>query len=73
VNTDTAVKGETPPRARKAAVLDPTGDPRKMVDAVAGFVRDRGFNDAQADLKDYFRACLRIARRQGRQEVLGRK
>jgi hypothetical protein len=44
-----------------------------MVSAVvAVFVRDRGFADAQDDLKEYFRACLRIARRQGRQEGKGR-
>lgn len=70
MNTETTGTARSAPRR---VALDPTGDPRKMVSAVvAVFVRDRGFADAQDDLKEYFRACLRIARRQGRQEGKGR-
>ena len=53
--------------------LEPTSDPRKMVSAVAVAIRGRGFTEETSnDLKEYFRSCLRIARRQGRQEGRGR-
>lgn len=56
--------------ARKPA-LDPTGDPRKIVNAVE-VVTNRTFGQGRKELEDYFRACLRIARRQGRIEARGK-
>lgn len=53
--------------------LEPTSDPRKMVNAVVALVRPREFKEeTREEMKEYFRACLRVARRQGRQEGRGR-
>ena len=59
-----------PQRQARRQLLSPTADPRRIVDAIREATKT---GRAEKEILNFVRDSLRIARRQGRQEVLGRR